>query len=142
MRRPPGDALFAIQGEDPSGNALDLLRRRGARSRHRRHIMTAFVPGITETDLKKIVLAIQQLAAGRSNAVGTVTLATGSATTVVADKNCAVGSTPLLTPTTANAATEAGNGTMYVSSIVNGSFTITHANSATAGRTFLYALHG
>jgi hypothetical protein len=31
---------------------------------------------------------------------------------------------------------------MYVSSIVNGSFTITHASSATAGRTFLYALHG
>ena len=36
-----------------------------------RHAMTAYVPGITETDLKKIVLAIQQLAAGRSNAVGT-----------------------------------------------------------------------
>ncbi len=104
--------------------------------------MTAYVPGITETDLKKIVLAIQQLAAGRSNAVGTVTLATGSATTVVQDKNCAAGSAPLLTPTTANAATEMGNGTMYVSAVANGSFTIAHANSATSGRTFLYALHG
>ena len=104
--------------------------------------MTAYVPGITETDLKKIVLAIQQLAAGRSNAVGTVTLATGSATTVVTDKNCAIGSTPLFTPTTANAGTEIGNGTMYVSAVSNGSFTITHANSATTGRTFLYALHG
>lgn len=104
--------------------------------------MTAYVPGITEIDLKKIVLAIQQLAAGRSNAVGTVTLVTGSATTVVSDQNCAVGSTPLLTPATANAATEAGNGTMYVSVVANGSFTITHANSATTGRTFLYAIHG
>ncbi|MFH1343602.1 MAG: hypothetical protein ABIL01_20715 [Pseudomonadota bacterium] len=104
--------------------------------------MTAYVPGITETDLKKIVLAIQQLAAGRSNAVGTVTLATGAATTAVMDKNCAVGSTPLLTPTTANAAAEAGNGTMYVSTVTNGSFTITHASSGTPGRTFLYALHG
>lgn len=104
--------------------------------------MTAYVPGITETDLKKIVLAIQQLAAGRSNAVGTVTLVTGSATTVVIDKNCAAGSAPLLTPTTANAATEVGNGTIYVSAVANGSFTITHANSATTGRTFLYALHG
>jgi hypothetical protein len=104
--------------------------------------MTAYVPGITETDLKKIVLAIQQLAAGRSNAVGTVTLATASPTTVVTDKNCAIGSTPLLTPTTANAATEVGNGTMYVSTVANGSFTISHANSATTGRTFLYALHG
>ena len=104
--------------------------------------MTAYVPGITETDLKKIVLAIHQLAAGRSNSVGTVTLATGSASTIVPDKNCAAGSTPLLTPITANAATEVGNGTMYVSAVANGSFTITHANSASSGRTFLYALHG
>jgi hypothetical protein len=104
--------------------------------------MSAYVPGITETDLKKIVLAIQQLAAGRSNAVGTVTLATGAASTVVTDKNCALGSTPLLTPVTANAAAEFGNGTMYVSVVANGSFTITHANSATSGRTFLYAIHG
>jgi len=104
--------------------------------------MTAYTPGITETDLKKIVLAIQQLAAGRSNAVGSVTLATSVATTIVTDKNCAAGSTPLFTPTTANAAAEMGNGSMYVSAVANGSFTITHANSATAGRTFLYAIVG
>jgi hypothetical protein len=104
--------------------------------------MTAYVPGITETDLKKIVLAIQQLAAGRSNAVGTVTLTSGAASTVVMDKNCAVGSTPLLTPTTPNAASEVGNGTMHVSAVANGSFTITHANSATTGRSFRYALQG
>jgi hypothetical protein len=104
--------------------------------------MTAYVPGITETDLKKVILAIQQLAAGRSNAVGSVTLATSAATTVVTDKNCAVGSVPLFTPITANAATEVGNGTMFVSAVANGSFTVTHANSATTGRTFLYALIG
>ena len=104
--------------------------------------MTAYVPGISETDLKKIVLALQQLAAGRSNAVGTVTLAAGSATTVVTDKNCAAGSTPLLTPASANAAAEVGNGTTYVSAVANGSFTITHANNVTAGRTFLYAILG
>jgi len=104
--------------------------------------MTAYVPGITETDLKKIVLAIQQIAAGRSNAVGSVTLATGSATTTVTTANCAQGSTPILTPASANAAIEVGNGTMYVSAVANGSFTITHANSATAGRTFLYAVIG
>jgi hypothetical protein len=104
--------------------------------------LTAYVPGITETDLKKIVLAIQQLAAGRSNATGSVTLTTGAASTVVTDKNCAVGSTPILTPGTANASAEVGNGTIYVSAVTNGSFTIAHANSATTGRTFLYALHG
>ena len=107
--------------------------------------MTAYVPGTNETDLKKIVLAIQQLAAGRSNAVGTVTLATGSATTTVTPNQAGIiasGSTPILTPTTANAATEIGNGTLYVSAVANGSFTITHANSATTGRTFLYAILG
>lgn len=104
--------------------------------------MTAYVPGITETDLKKIVLALQQVAAGRSNAVGSVTLATGSPTTTVTTANCAVGSTPILTPASASAAAEVGNGTIYVSAVTNGSFTITHANSATAGRTFLYAILG
>jgi hypothetical protein len=104
--------------------------------------MTAYVPGITETDPKKIVLALQQLAAGRSNAVGSVTLAIGAATTVVSDKNCAAGSTPILTPASANAAAEQGAGTLFVSAVTNGSFTITHANSATAGRTFFYALLG
>lgn len=104
--------------------------------------MTAYVPGINETDLKKIVLALQQLAAGRSNAVGSVTLATGSTTTVVPASNCASGSTPFLTPASADAASELGNGTMYVSTVANGSFTITHANSATTGRTFLYAILG
>jgi len=104
--------------------------------------MTAFVPGITETDLKKIVLAIQQLAAGRSNAVGSVTLAMGSATTTVTTSNCAAGSVPILVPASANAAAEVGNGTMYVSAVANGSFTIAHANSGTTGRTFLYAILG
>jgi len=104
--------------------------------------MTAYVPGITETDLKKIVLALQQVAAGRSNAVGSVTLATGSAITTVTTANCAAGSTPILTPASANAATEVGNGTMYVSAVANGAFTITHGNSATTGRTFLYAILG
>ena len=104
--------------------------------------MTAYVPGITETDLKKIVLALQQLAAGRSNAVGTVTLATGASNTTVTTANCAPGSTPILVPASANAAAEVGSGTMYVSAVASGSFTITHANSATTGRTFLYATLG
>lgn len=112
--------------------------------------MTAYVPGITETDLKKIITAIQQLAAGRSNAVGTITLATSSPTTMVSVAGgnvtqsgiIAPGSVPILVPTTANAATEVGNGTMYISAVAKDSFTITHANSATTGRTFLWAILG
>lgn len=104
--------------------------------------MTVQLPHLTETDLKKIVLCIQQLGAGRSNATGSVTLTISSATTTVTDKNCSSGSVPILVPTTANAAAEIGNGTIYISAVANNSFTITHANSATTGRTFLYALHG
>ena len=106
--------------------------------------MTAFVPSIDETDLKKINLSLQQLAAGRSNSTGTVTLTENSATTVVTTRTgtCASGSVPILIPTTANAATEFGAGTWYISSVGKDTFTITHVNSATASRTFLYAIHG
>ncbi len=112
--------------------------------------MTAFVPGLEETDLKKIILAIQQLAAGRSNAVGTVTLTANVATTTVSTANGAItqkglvapGSTPIFTPKTANAAAEVGNGTMYVSAVGIDTFTITHANNAQTDRIFLYAIHG
>ena len=107
--------------------------------------MTAYVPGVTETDPKKIILSLQQLAAGRSNATGTVTLAINSATTVVTPTQAgtiATGSQPILTPITANAGTEFGSGNWYISTVTNGSFTITHTNSATTGRTFLYAILG
>jgi hypothetical protein len=104
--------------------------------------VTVYVPSREETDLKKIILSIQQLASGRSNSVGAVTLTPSSATTTVTDQNCGTGCVPILVPFSANAATEVGNGTMYVSAVAPGAFTITHANSATTGRTFLYALHG
>ena len=107
--------------------------------------MTAYVPEINEKDLKKVILSLQQVAAGRSNATGTVTLTINVSTTTVTPTqtgSIAAGSTPILTPITANAATEVGNGTMYVSVVANGSFTITHANAATTGRTFLYAILG
>lgn len=106
--------------------------------------MTAYVPSTDEKDLRKVILAVQQLAAGRSNAVGTVTLTANSATTVVTTRTgtCAPGSMPILIPTTASAATEFGAGTWRISSVGIDTFTITHVNSATADRTFLYALLG
>ncbi len=118
--------------------------------------MTAYVPELNETDLKKIVLAVQQLAAGRSNATGTVTLRTSNATTVVVPNQvgtvAAASITPsgnalppsqvILTPTTAAAAAEIASGNMYVSAVAKDTFTITHTNSATANRTFAYAILG
>ena len=107
--------------------------------------MTAYVPSLTEKDLSKIILALQQLAAGRSNAVGTVTLAVSASTTTVTPTQSGMisqSSNILLTPTTANAAAEIGNGTMYVSAVDKDMFTITHANSATTGRTFMWCVLG
>lgn len=117
--------------------------------------MTVLVPDINEGDLKKFALALNQIAAGRSNATGTVTLTQNSATTVVTTREGLVSpatTTPSgvaipasrigLTATTAAAATEAGSGNMYVSSVGKDTFTITHTNSATAGRTFAWSIHG
>lgn len=105
--------------------------------------MTVFVPGLL-ADLKAALRAIQQLAAGRSNAVGTVTLTASAASTTVTDQNCAAGTTPILIPTTAHASAELGNGTIFipVATIVNGSFVIQHANSTQTDRVYRYALYG
>lgn len=106
--------------------------------------MTAYVPGLNETDLKKVILSIQQLAAGRSNATGSVTMTVSSATTVVntLTGTCAPDSKPDLIPASANAATEFGAGAWYISSVGLDTFTITHTNSATADRTFFYVIRG
>ena len=104
--------------------------------------MSGNCPSPAETNIAKIVLAIRDLYAGRSNCSGTFTCATGAATTVVSAKNCGSGSKIQITPTTANAATEMGNGTIYVGTTAAGSFTVTHVNSATTGRTFNYVICG
>lgn len=103
--------------------------------------MTVYVPGLNGT-LKAALQAIQQLSAGRSNAVGSVTLAASATTTTVTDPNCATGTVPILTPTTADAAAAVATTFIPVVSIANGSFVIHHASAASVDRTFLYALHG
>lgn len=104
--------------------------------------MSGNMPQPHETDLNRIVLAIRDLFMGRSNASGSFTCTINQATTTVTAKNCGATSRIMITPTTANAATEQGNGTVYVSSKAAGSFVVTHANNAVAGRTFDYAICG
>lgn len=96
-----------------------------------------------EKRLPIIVSVINQLADGRSVVAGSVTLTVNVASTTVSNDVIPAGCFPLLTPASANAATEMGNGTCYVSAVAKGSFTITHANAATTGRTFhWYAVGG
>jgi hypothetical protein len=104
--------------------------------------MTALVLSPDETDRRKINTAINQLAQGRSNAVGSVTLVANASTTIVTAGNCGAGSVVLLSPLTAHAAAEIGNGTIFVSAVANGAFTLTHANNAQTDRVFGFVAVG
>ena len=104
--------------------------------------MSGNVPVPSERDPYRIVRAIRELFEGRSNAVGTCTLAASAASTTVTAQNCGSGSKVFFMPTTAHAAAELAAGAMYVSAVGNGSFTITHANNAQSDRTFYFAALG
>jgi len=104
--------------------------------------MPALIPALNDKDLNKIIISIQQLAQGRNNAVGEVTLELSVDTTTVTAPNCGDDSTVLLFPQSANAAAEFVAGTLRIATISNGSFVITHVNSATANRTFRWVALG
>lgn len=101
--------------------------------------MTVLLPATTETDLKKINLSIQQLGAGRSNAVGTITLTAGTTTVITTvTGTCAPGSVPILVPTSATAAAIVWR----ISSVGRDTFTVTTSTAAAGSETFLYAILG
>jgi hypothetical protein len=104
--------------------------------------MTVRVVDRNERDLTKLALAINELASGRSNAVGSFTLTPNTASTTVTAPTCGNGSVPIVIAKTANAAAEIGAGTLYVSAVLNGSFTVAHANNAQNDRSFFFACIG
>ncbi|VIO73899.1 hypothetical protein [Bradyrhizobium ivorense] len=106
--------------------------------------MSVYVPGGNETDPKKIIRSLKQLASGRSNAVGVVTLAVSASSTTVTDQNCAVGSVIIPVPASADASAEWANGTIWIptTTVTNGSFVIQHANNTVPDRIFAYAIIG
>ena len=104
--------------------------------------MSTYIVARDENDLKKFALAIQQLAQGRSNATGSCTLAPSASSTTVVAQNCGAGSVVLLSPRTAHAAAELAAGTLYVSAVALGSFTLAHANNAQTDRSFGYVCLG
>jgi len=104
--------------------------------------MSALVLASDEKDPRRVNTAINELAKGRSNAVGSVTLGVSAVSTTVQARNCGAGSVVLLSPLTAHAAAEIGNGTLWVSAVANGAFTLAHANNAQNDRTFGYVCLG
>jgi len=97
---------------------------------------------LTESDTLRVNQSIRDLWLGRSNAVGTVTLNVSATTTAVTAVNCGADSKIFLMPTTANAAADIGAGTLYVSVVDRGTFTITHASNAFTDRTFYWLAMG
>lgn len=98
--------------------------------------------GTDEKDLRRFAMAIQQLSAGRSNAVVRVTLAANAAQTVVDFDNCTEDTAPIPVPLSANAAAELAAGTLYISATARRSFTVTHANNGQTDRDFAFVCIG
>ena len=78
----------------------------------------------SERNPDRLVRSQIELIQGRSNSVVQVTLTANAGSTVVSFANCSLDCAPLFTPLTAHAAAEIGNGTMWISTISNGSFVI------------------
>ena len=95
-----------------------------------------------EREIRRIVQAVMQLVEGRHNAGGVVDLDTGAAVlTVVSHPNCSKDCFPQLTAANLAAAAEIGAGTIYVSAVGQGSFTISHSASGSV-RSFYYLVTG
>ena len=100
-------------------------------------------PTDTREGLQKTTEAVHRIMDGKINSTGTVTLTASVTTTTVTDFRVGADTTVILSPITANAAAEIGNGTIYHSSTTAGtSFVLTHANNAQTDRDFRYTLLG
>ncbi len=106
--------------------------------------MTVQSPPINNPNTLQQVLLLSQtifeMLKGRDNSVGTFTLNAGATETTVTDNLFNSDMVPLWVPTTANAATAMTN--LRVTTRNNGSFVLTHSNTADADKTFLYSRRG
>lgn len=102
--------------------------------------MSGNVPALSERNPVRIVQAIRDLFSGRSNAANQFTLTANATTTTVTAPNVSVDTHYTFGARTANAAGALAN--MYVSTKAQGSFTLTHSNTATTDRTFDYHAFG
>ena len=89
---------------------------------------------------RKIAEWAKQVNQGHIECVGNVTLAVSTISTTVSDARVSLTSWIGLEPITANALS--ARPTVWVSTFGNGTFTITHASSASVDQTFRYAVLG
>lgn len=88
--------------------------------------------------IQRAYTVIDNLLLGKTNNVTTLTLTANAASTTLTDPRISFQSVITLVATTANAAAELGNGTIYqlTAGRVNGSRVFTHNNNAQVDRTF------
>lgn len=94
------------------------------------------------TNPREISQVVNNILEGKLNSTGSFTCTASATTTSVTDFRAGLNSVILLMPTTANAASEIGAGTAYVSTRAKQSFTVTHANNSQTDRTFAYVVIG
>jgi hypothetical protein len=94
---------------------------------------------LKERNQDTINQAIMTLQQGHLNSVGTFTLNASATSTTVASPTCMTTSVVLLSPQTADAASD-----MATTSVVSGQgqFVVTHASNARVDRTFGYVVLG
>ncbi len=89
---------------------------------------------------ERLASAVNALIAGKLDVARSFTLAANATSTTVSDNKFESNMAVVWVPTTANAAGAVGG--LYLSGRSQGSFTLTHANTATTDRTFLYVRLG
>ena len=94
------------------------------------------------TNPREISQVVNGVLDGKLNSTGSFTCTASAASTSVTDYRAGKDSVILLMPTTSNAASEMGAGTIFVSARAKQSFTVTHANNAQTDRTFEYIIIG
>lgn len=106
--------------------------------------MTVQVPPLHNPNIPQQLLllatAILELLKGRDNSVSSFTLTANATTTTVTDNLFQSDMMPIWTATTLTAAVALAS--LRVTSRTNGSFVVTHANTADVDKTFLYSRRG
>lgn len=103
---------------------------------------TKLSEAISLRSLRRIVDVVNNMLRGRLNVTLPVTLVASQASTTVTDARISAFCSVVITPLTADAAAEVGNGTLYVSSQQTGQLVLTHANNVQTDRKFTLAFVG
>ena len=103
--------------------------------------MSVILPSFADTNMRKVIFAVHQLAQGRTNSNGMFTLTANATSTVVPFVTAAEQEFVMYwQPTTPDAAAQMA--TMYCTGVVQGSFVIHHSSNPSTDQTFNFEMRG